>query len=95
MADTEALSRKKVRAAHCASVTCMIMQSKEMLDSGEELGVAKLEQKKQALLGPPHTFKQFCVMLHSLFPPFPPPSLYPSFFPFLICLQFLCSTRNL
>jgi hypothetical protein len=46
----EALSRKKkVRAAHRASVTRMISQSKEMLDSGEELNAAKLKQKRQAL----------------------------------------------
>ena len=46
----EALTRKrKVRAAHRASVTRMITQSKEMLDSGEELSAAKLKQKRQAL----------------------------------------------
>ena len=46
----EALTRKrKVRAAHRASVTHMITQSKEMLDSGEELSAAKLKQKRQAL----------------------------------------------
>ena len=47
MADAEALSRKKkIRAAHRASVTRMITQSKEMLGSGE---AAKLKQKKQTL----------------------------------------------
>ena len=46
----EVLSRKrKFRAALRASVTRKITQSKEMLDSGEELSVTRLKQKRQAL----------------------------------------------
>ena len=50
MTETGGLSRKKkVRAAHQASVTRMIDQVREMLSSGEGLNAAKLKQKKQAL----------------------------------------------
>jgi len=53
MSETEGLSRKrKVRAAHRASVTRMIAQTREMLQgSSEELNenVPKLKQKRQAL----------------------------------------------
>ena len=50
MTETGRLSRKKkVRAAHRASVTRMIDQVQEMLSSGEGLNAAKLKQRKQAL----------------------------------------------
>ena len=50
MTETGGLSRKKkVRAAHRASVTRTIDQVQEMLSSGESLNEAKLKQKKQAL----------------------------------------------
>ena len=53
MSETEGLSRKrKVRAAHRASVTRMIAQAREMLQgSSEELNenIPKLKQKRQAL----------------------------------------------
>ena len=47
MTETGGLSRKKkVRAAHRASVTRMIDQVQEMLSSGEGLNAAKLKQKQ-------------------------------------------------
>ena len=50
MTETGGLSRKKkVRAAHRASVTRMIDQVREMLSSEEGLNAAKLKQRKQAL----------------------------------------------
>ena len=50
MAETADLSRKKrVRAAHRASVTRMVDQVQEMLSSEEGLNVAKLKQKRRAL----------------------------------------------
>ena len=50
MSEAEQLSRKKkVRAAHRASVTRMMTQAQELLSSGEESSAAKLRQKKQAL----------------------------------------------
>ena len=51
MPETEGVSRKKkVRAAHRASVTRMIAQAQEMLRGPvEELNVPKLKQKRQAL----------------------------------------------
>ena len=50
MTETGGLSRKKkVRAAHRASVTRMIDQVQEMLSSGEGLNAAKSKQRKQAL----------------------------------------------
>ena len=50
MTETGGLSRKKkVRAAHRASITHMIDQVQEMLSSEEGLNAAKLKQRKQAL----------------------------------------------
>ena len=50
MAETADLSRKKrVRAAHRASVTRMVDQVQEMLSSEGGLNVAKLKQKRRAL----------------------------------------------
>jgi hypothetical protein len=51
MADAEVLSRKKkLRAAYRASATRMIAQAQGMMpDSGEEIDMSKLSQKRQAL----------------------------------------------
>ena len=50
MSETENLTRKKkVRAAHCASVTCMITQAQELLSAEGGVDPPKLRHKREAL----------------------------------------------